>query len=270
VEREDRQEVLVGEVREWSAGVYTAGFSSTEQLRDSVTRALHELELSRRAGPVDEEEMLGRASELVPEHRGALTPALTVIVAGGPRQEILRPSELEDPDLLRELQREALLGDVPVLSPAVGTRTAVTGNRLVLEQDNASVLIDQLGTVRVIQPARRREDGRGTELPVLIEEDVRDLLHRGLRFAGWILEHVDPTRRITDVAPLVSLQRGSLSWRTRAEHERSPNTGTMSMGQDPITLYLTPARRHRAALTQALPAIVEDLTVLLRREVLAR
>lgn len=32
--------------------------------------------------------MLGRASELLPEHRGPLTPALTVMVAGGPRQEI--------------------------------------------------------------------------------------------------------------------------------------------------------------------------------------
>jgi hypothetical protein len=51
MEREEHQEVFVSEVRDWTAGVYTAGLSSTQELRDAVTRALHELELSRQAGP---------------------------------------------------------------------------------------------------------------------------------------------------------------------------------------------------------------------------
>lgn len=268
-EREDPQETFVREVRDWTRGVYTAEFSSIEQLRDAVIRALHELELSRQAGSADEAEMLARARTLVPEHRGIVASALTVIVASGPQQEIVRPSELEDPELIRDVQREALLGDVPVLDPSRGTRTDVRGNTLTLEQDNASVLLDQLGTIRVIQPAQREEDRRGMQLPALIEEDVRDILHRGLRFAGWLMERVDPTRRISDVVPIASLQRGSLTWRTRAEHERNPNTGRMSIGPDPITVHLMPARRHRAVLVQALPATVDDLTVLLRRGVLA-
>lgn len=270
VEREEAQDAFLAEVRDWTAGVYTAGFSTPDELRDAVTRALHELELAQQVGPADEGEMLARASELVPDRSGFGAPTLTVVVAGGPRQEILRPAELERAELLRDLQREALFGEVPVLDSTQGTGTAIRGTALVLEQTAGSILVDQLGTVRVIQPAHREDERWSVALPVLVEEDMHDLLHRALRFSGWVLDYVDPTHRITDVVPVVSLQRSSLSWRTRAEHERSPNSVPMSMGPDTISVELEPARRHRAALTQALPAIVDDLLALLRRRVLER
>jgi hypothetical protein len=84
----------------------------------------------------------------------------------------MRPPELEDPDLARDVQREALFGEYPVLDPSEGTTTAIEGNALVLAQRLGSVLIDQAGSVRVVQAARRETNRRPTELPALIQEDV--------------------------------------------------------------------------------------------------
>jgi hypothetical protein len=67
------------------------------------------------------------------------------------------------------------------------------------------------------------------------------------------------------VVPVVNLS-GALGWRTRAEHERSPNSFTMRMSHEPATVSLTPARRHRAALNQDAQAIAEDLAALLERK----
>jgi hypothetical protein len=101
----------------------------------------------------------------------------------------------------------------------------------------------------------------------LIEEDVRDSLNLGLRFIA--LDHIDPTRRLSDLVPVVGLHRGStMNWRTRAEHAKSPNGGTIAMRvRDHIIMQLTPSHRPRAALSQAADVLAEDFTVLLRREV---
>lgn len=267
IEREPSQEAFLREVRDWTTGSYTAAFRTPEDLHDAVIRALHEFELSRAVGPIDDQEMLGRATGLIPEEPGFGQPTVTLVVAGGPRQQILRPVQLEDQKLERMLKREALFGDSPVLDPEFGTTRMVQGDALILQQDHASMLLDQQGTVRIVQPARRDRDRSRMELPVLIEEEVRDLIYHGLRFAGWVLDHIDSLKRISDVVPIVSLQRGGLSWRTRAEHEESPTTVQIPMGPNRIVVNLSPPRRHRAALTQDSAALAEDFTVLLRRKV---
>lgn len=90
------------EVRDWSAGTYTNDFRTPEELADGVVRALHELELSRVGGTADEKEILGRAESIVPRERGG-EETLTVVVAAGPSQAVLRPSELEDDSFHRAL-----------------------------------------------------------------------------------------------------------------------------------------------------------------------
>lgn len=50
-EPEPAQQRFLDEVRAWAGGVLTGSFSSPEELGEGVTRALHELELSRHAGP---------------------------------------------------------------------------------------------------------------------------------------------------------------------------------------------------------------------------
>jgi hypothetical protein len=107
----------------------------------------------------------------------------------------------------------------------------------------------------------------GDELHALIEEDVIDALARALQFSGWLLDRVDPLRRLSDVAPIAHLAGGGyMPWRTRAEHAASPNEGTMGQGGNHTTVTLTPPWRHRQALTHDADRIAEDLVTLLRRE----
>ena len=51
---ESEQEVFVREVQAWSTGHFTSAFSTPDDLRDQLTAALRDLELSRAVGPVDE------------------------------------------------------------------------------------------------------------------------------------------------------------------------------------------------------------------------
>jgi hypothetical protein len=270
VEREAAQEDFVHEVQNWSSGQYTASFSMPEDLREVVTRGLHQLELSRAAGPVDEDEMLARAEQSLPVARGFSQTSLSLVVAGGPLQQVLRPAELEADVLSDTLMQEALFGPNRILDPAHGTNRQLEGHGLIIKQDQASIRLDELGTVMVTQPVRDEKDRGGyMELPVLIEEEIRARIERELLFAGWVLDHVDPVRRLSDVVVVATvLGGGYLGWRTRAEHTANPNTISGGTGgSDRISVRLSPARRNRAALILDAARISEDLSVLLRREI---
>jgi Domain of unknown function (DUF4062) len=269
VTREPAQEVFLKEVQAWATGHYRASYSSTEELKTALLRALHDHELATSAGVVDETDLVDRVTALLPRRQGlgGAAAQLVVAVAGGPYQQVLRPAELEDDAMSRDLQREALFGAHPVLDPSEGTNRTIQGNALMFQQRVASVLVDQAGSVRVVQAARQDADRQSTELSALIEEDVIDALVRAVRFSGWLLDRVDPLRRLTDVVPIAHLAGGGyMPWRTRAEHAASPNEGRMGQGGDHTTVMLTPARRHRQALTHDADRIAEDLAALLRRE----
>lgn len=139
VGREARQEEFLRELQDWAGGQYTASFSTSENLRDALTRALHELELSRATGPVDPGEMLERARALVPRERSGAVPQLAVAVAGGPSQTILRPSELEAAGLAEYLKREALFGAVRVLDSRHGTGHRIEGHQLMVERKRSVI-----------------------------------------------------------------------------------------------------------------------------------
>ncbi len=268
VTREPAQQAFLDEVQAWATGHHRAGFSSPEELSRAVVRAIHEHELATSSGPVDEAEIVGRATALLPRRQGMATPPWVVVaVAGGPHQQVIRPAELEDPALARDLQREALFGEHPVLDPSEGTTVNVRGTALVLEQRTGLVTVDQAGSICIAQPARRERDSRRTELPALIEEELAEALANAIRFSGWLLDRIDPLRRLTDVVVVAHLSgSGYMAWRTRAEHMASPHSATMGGGGDETTVMLTPARRHRQALTHDANRIGEDLTTLLRRE----
>ena len=151
---ESDQHEFLREVQGWTTGHYTASFSDADELRDVVTAALRDLELSRAIGPVDEGELLSRAHALLPDARHHFQGVmLTLVVAGGPRQQVLRPRELESPELEEEVTREALFGAFRVLDRTAGTRHSIREDALVIEQEHASIRVDQLGTVTLIVPA---------------------------------------------------------------------------------------------------------------------
>jgi hypothetical protein len=267
--REPAQEEFLNEVQAWSTGHFRASFSSPEELKTRVVRALHDQELATASGLVDEAEMLVRATSLLPSERGSAgRPQLSLAVAGGPHQQVLRPTELEQAGLARDLQREALFGEHPIFETTEGTTSAIRSGVLVLAQARASLVIDQAGSVCIMQPARRETEDPRFGIPALIEEDLAAALTRSVRFAGWVLDRIDPLHRLTDVVPVARLTgAGYVAWRTRAEHAANPNSATIRGGSDVATAALTPARRHRQALTHDTSRMAEDLLTLLRREV---
>jgi hypothetical protein len=266
VEPEPRQRAFLDEVEGWATGHFRAGFRTPDELRAAVTRGLHDHELALSAGTVDEQEMLARAHALFPDRRGMLGRGeLVLAVTGGPHQQVIRPAELEDEDLTRDLQREALFGSHPVLSAREGTSSKIVGDALFLEQQTASVLVSQAGSVRLVVGLQHSDRARA-EMPAIIEEDVTELVSRCIRFVGWVLDRTDPLRRLTDVAVVAGIVGGGyMAWRTRAEHERNPGSGRITSGGGDVVVSLTPARRHRQALTHDADRLAEDLVVLLRR-----
>lgn len=269
VEMEPEQRRFFEEVRSWSSGHYTASWTDPDDLRRRVTKVLHDFELSRSLGPLDEEEVLQRALALLPDERFGISGGAPLIigVSGGPRQQVLRPSELEDQSLHRELMREASYGPAAVLDPRQGTQARVEGSDLHIVQDDRSIRLSELGDVCISVPATSEDPARRGDLPVLIEEDVLDRIKNSLRFTGWLLDRVDELRRMSDVAPVMSVTGGSyLGWRTRAEQQANPDSYSVNPTAEQKPIHLAPVLRKRAALIQDIDRIAEDMLVLLRRQ----
>ena len=269
VEMEPDQGRFLEEVRGWSTGHYTESWTNPEDLGRRVTRVLHDFELSRSLGTLDEEEVLQRAVALLPYERDGIGggSSLVVAVSGGPRQQVLRPSELEDEPLHRELMREASYGEWSVLDPGEGTRTKVQGSELHIVQEARSIRLSELGDVCISIPATSEDPVRRGDLPVLIEEDILDRLKNTLRFLGWLLDRVDELRRMSDVAIVLHVTGGRyLGWRTRAEQQSSPGSYSVNPTAEQKPIHLSPALRKRAALIQDVDRIAEDMLVLLRRQ----
>jgi hypothetical protein len=112
--------------------------------------------LSQQAGPVNEKELVVRVMGLLSERPGytAGSALLHVMVAGGPAQHVLRPSELDDPALHAAMQQEALFGQPSVFDRGQGVQASVSGVTLAVRQPNAEITVDERGSVRVSRPAR--------------------------------------------------------------------------------------------------------------------
>jgi hypothetical protein len=271
VTREPLQDVFVREVQDWTGGLFRGGFRDADDLRDKVTRAIHRLELTNAAAAVDSGEMLLEAQSLIPrEDRGftRMTGALLhLAVVGGPAQTILRPVEIERPELARLLMRDGTYGDHPVFDPAQGIKNALRDGALRLYQDNgAAIVLNERGSVRLTVPISR---GSGM-LGALIEENVADALNRGLGRAGGILNEIDDAQRLSRLVIVASLGgEGGMGWRTRGEDVASPNSMTMSQsfgGADRLLVHFQPPDRPRASLAFDRVRLVEDLVALLRRQ----
>ncbi len=268
VERENAQAEFLREVRDWAQGHYTGSFASAAQLRDAVTRALHELEIAHATGPVDPNEMLTRAIALLPQpsHASGAGARLALALAGGPVQSVLRPAQLEAQELRERLHQMALFGETAVLSTQEGTDIGLQNETLLFEQPHRAIAISETGSIRFL--AAIPPPGRG--FSVIIDEDVRDLIARFLRFANAVLADIDPVNHLSHVAIAGTiLDAGHLAWRTRAEHDRSPNSVSMNIfgdgAQEPV--HLAPPHRTRSALRLNAAELVDDLTVKLRRRV---
>lgn len=267
VSRDEEQQRFLEDVRGWSSGGLYKTFRTADELLEAVVRALHELELAAVSGPVDSAAVAAHAKGNLPEDRSRGSfggeAQLVVSIAGGPRQQVLRPVELEAQDLVRSVQREAMFGESAVLDPDAATKHQIQGSRLLIAQTSRQVSLDEDGSVVVTQPATTAGPRR---ISALVDESIVSMVERALRFAGWLLDEIDPVRRVTDVAVATRLLgAGHTPWMTGDELERSGGSYTMGAGDDDATVMLTPPTQPRQALLFEPARLAEDITVLLRR-----
>lgn len=271
VDREPAQAEFVREVQDWSGGLFRGGFRTADELRDAVTKALHRLELTAAATPVDAAEMLARAVEMIPrENRNFIRrggPLFHLAIVGGPAQPILRPVEIEDEGLARRLLREATYGDNAVFDPAHGSeRTFGSGTLELTQETGAAIIINERGSVRVSVPIAT---GSGM-IGALVEENVAVAVGRGLAHGAEILSTIDETERLSRVVVAAGIDaNGVMGWRTRREDEESPNAMTVSSvfdSSDREAVHFQPPDRARAALAFDQSRMVDDLVTLLRRQ----
>ncbi len=265
VEREPREEEFAREVQAWASGLFRSGFRTVYELRQAITRALYDHALANATGPVDQEEMTQRAVALLPAERrnyassGAM---LNLSIAGGPRQSILRPVEIERPALAEALMQQGMFGSNRLFETTRGVQPTMQDASLMLTQEGgAQVLLTEEGSVVISLPARRTGQ-MGMEL---VEEAVQTQFAAALAFASWTFDHVDPTQRLTHVAIAASISGGDyMAWRTQRESEASPNRISLGTGNNAHTpVYVCQAR---PALRLNSAHIVEDLLVPLRRQ----
>ncbi|GEO97842.1 hypothetical protein GCM10007887_01810 [Methylobacterium haplocladii] len=268
VDRDADEAAFVTEAQEWVGGLFRGGFTTPEELQAKIGRAIHEVMLSRAAGPVDEGSLVERALSMLPQERrgySSMSRNLNVAFACGPTQAILRPSRIEDRTLAEEFSQAAMFGPLRILDRTKGVKEAVEDGSLVIRQEReTSFTLTPQADLLFALPIPRADDMMGG----VIEEDIADLLRQALRFAVSVLDKVDPTQKITHVVPVASIGDAQmLAWQTRAEASRNRGSMSYGMGRDePSPVRLTPALRTRSALTHDAVDLVEDFITLLRRE----
>lgn len=268
VSREPDQQSFVDEVQSWDSGLFRGGFATPEDLGQQVTRRLYEWHVSTTAGPVDEKVLLNRALSLLPEDdRHVWRPGRSLLfaVAAGPRQQVMRPAEIERSELQQELVQDALFGPRALFSHSKATTVGVEDGALAITHAEGlgQLVLHPESDVLVRLPLK--SPGHG---PIVIEEDVAESLAASVRHAAGLLDRVDRTQRLTHVALATKLSGGeTVVWRTRLEQAASPDSYTRGFGQrEPRPVHLSPGHRPRAALAHDAERLVEDLVTLLRRE----
>lgn len=263
VTSESAQKAFIAEVRDWASGTATESFADAAELQGLVTRRLAELQVARATGSVEPEELLERAHKLATIDMRTQSPAVSIIVVPGPRQTVIPPVQMDDPNFRARLQQEAEFGELPLLDRLKDTIESIEGDTLVIEQDGGRISIDERGAIRIDQEVR---SSNGFSMPVLIEEQITAAVERAVRFAGWLLDQVDDVRRLSDVAILAGFVNCPYyAWRTLAEDAANPGSVTMSRLGDHHFIELSRPVSKRAGLLHDAQALVEDIVARLRR-----
>ena len=272
VDYEPKQRALVTEAQGWEGGLFREGFKSADDLRSLITKAIHRHELAHAAAPLDLPSLAAAASALLVssgrEGRSG-SPMLRLAFASGPRARVLRPAQLEAEEIADAIQQQAMFGSAPRLFDKAGAvERGIDGESLVIRQESgALVRLNENADIELRLPLERHPErgGMGSFMMGIIEESVLRELRLGIGFADWLLDKVDGTRRLTHVGLGARIEAANyMGWRTQAEQDASPSTGSMRMAEPPMQPVLTD--RPRAALKFDAAVIAEDLMVPLRRQ----
>lgn len=269
---EPTQRALIAEAQGWEGGLFREGFKDPEELRSLITKAIHRHELAHAAAPLDIGSLTAATQALLTssgrESRSG-APLLRMAFACGPRSRILRPAQLEAEEIADAIQQQAMFGAVPRLFDRGGAvDRAIDDESLVIRQESGvMVRLNENADIELRLPLERSQEraGRGSLMMGIIEESVLRELRLGIGFADWLLDHVDSTRRLTHAGLGARIEAANyMGWRTQAEQDASPNSGSIRMAEPPALPVLTD--RPRAALKFDAAVIAEDLMVPLRRQ----
>jgi hypothetical protein len=270
VSHDPQQTKFIADVQAWQGGYFRTGFRTADQLKDAIIQALHDYQLANAVAPLDLPALASSAVALLPDIRRSRHSGkamLNVAIAGGPIQRILRPAELEDSALIKKLHQQALFSTLQLFDAAKGMSSEMEGEALVLEQeDGARIMLNELGGLLLRLPLERNRKERDHGFAAVIEENVVKELTIALAFANWTLETIDPSQRLAHVAIAASIEASNyMAWRTQAEQDASPNSGTMGFGGNEHELLSAQGTWSRAALRLEAHRLAEDLMVRLRR-----
>lgn len=270
VSPDPQQTKLIADVQAWQGGYFRIGFTTADQLKDAIIQALHDYQLANAVAPLDLPALAASAAALLPDtrrNRHSGKAMLNVAIAGGPSQRILRPAELEDPSLTKKLHQQALFSTPQLFDAEKGMSSDMEGEALVLEQEGgARILLNEHGGLLLRLPLERAQKQRDSGFSAIIEENVVRELGTALAFANWTLEAIDPSQQLAHVAVAARIEASDyMAWRTQAEQDASPNSGTMGFGGTEHDLLLAQGTWVRAALRLEAHRLAEDLMVRLRR-----
>lgn len=275
VSPDSSQAALISEVQTWDGGLFRGSFATPDDLRDGITRALHDYDLARQATPTDPKILIERAIALLPEieRHSSRDPLISVAIAAGPLQSILRPAEIEQATLADAMHQHALFGDLPLFDGAKGVRKGMDGDVLALTQDVESLIqLDESGGVALRLPLEKpTRDSRTYGFQAIIEETVLTRLNAALAYSEWLLQKIDPTQRLTHLCVATRIDASDhMPWRTQREQDASPNSGTLGGGWGRDERKPAHISKPRAALRLDRQRLAEDLLVPLRRQWKAR
>jgi hypothetical protein len=263
------QSAFVKEAGSWEKGLFRESFTTPNELKTQITKRVHQWEVANAAGPVNEGDMLERALKLLPksDDRRSQGNFIAMAVAAGPRQALLRPSQLESSSFKKDVQKAALFGTSPIFSPEEKTLANIRNGALELSQgdDRGAFTLDGEGSLIFKLPLDNNSRFSGM---VIVEEDVSEALKGALSFAIEIWDTIDATQRISHAAIVCNLLSGNFgTWRTRAEQAASPDSYSIdSSNGERKPVSLNPATRVRSALSYQRDELVDDLVTLLKRQ----
>jgi hypothetical protein len=263
---EDEQEKFIQEVQHYDTGRYTANFSSEEELKDAIVGALHQWSLSLQMGTQDVSAVLDKALSYIPsnDRSHSSSPELCVVISGGPMQNIIRPSQLGNPEFVDQLSQMACYGPEAIFTRKEGIDDRIESDDLLLAQKSASLLISEQGTVSM----RFKLERNSSHMPVILQEDVLERICKGLKFCDKLLQLIDPKERLSFVTVVASIHGTSYhAWRTSKENAASPHSVSMGLGRDEDkTVHLKPPHQTRGQFRVDAEGTAEDLTALLKRK----
>ena len=289
VEREDSQNKLLQEARDWEDGLYTGSFDSPDELYENTIWSLHELIKQQERGPTDSDEILERALAVLSEEEqlrlyhklpsrpwiqgqehyfqriSPQSPQLALSLSCGPSSVVLRPASIESSDFRSSVRAITLRGNEPLFTMDDGAQTTVDGGDLIVLQENRFVRINEHGTITYVTTVMRPNS-----LLVIIEDDVKEEIGRFIEFAKCTLDQIDDSSRLSHcgIAALL-LNATYCDWKSRAQHQQNPNMSSVplafsSQPMQPVNLS-SPIFPRRGLMPHK-SELAEELTIKLGRK----